>query len=472
MGAILLITKIFLSFVFLFAFIGKLIDREASRQGLIDFGVPARLATYAAGLLQIAELSVAVALIPLTTAWWGALGSLSLLTLFTAVIIANLAFGRTPNCHCFGQLHSKPVGPSTLVRNVALAAAAGFVVWRGWDNPGPSLFGWMEYFTISQQVALWGSIAGLVLVSGQGFLMLQILRQQGRILLQIETIRSSLPRPQTAPVKPVAGLPVNTPAPGFRLDGLNGETVTLDKLCGFGKPIILIFVHPSCGPCRALMPEIAKWQLEHAAILSIVAISEGGDENNRANNGPYGLKDLLLQNEREVSEAYVVHGTPAAVVVRHNGTIGSQLALGPDAIRTLVRGIVDTSLKVGEPAPDFELADVGGQILKLSHFKGSNLMLLFWNPRCGFCERMLGDLKAWEASKSTNAPELLVITTGTAEENRTLGIRSPVVLDQDSKYARQFGANGTPMAVMIDAEGRIASQLAAGAQDVFKLAMS
>jgi peroxiredoxin len=248
------------------------------------------------------------------------------------------------------------------------------------------------------------------------------------------------------------------------------HTVTLDALCALRKPIILIFVHPTCGPCTALMPDIAKWQREHASALSIVAISEGGEGSNRVNNASYGLKDLLLQNEREVAEAYMVHGNPAAVVVQQNGTIGSQLALGPDAIRTLVRRVVDTSLKVGEPAPEFELADVGGQILKLSQFKGSNMMLLFWNPRCGFCQRMLGDLKAWEASKSTDAVGLLVISTGTAEENRSLGIRSPVILDQDSKYAQQFGANGTPMAVMIDAEGRIASQLAAGAQDVFKLA--
>ena len=35
-----------------------------------------------------------------------------------------------------------------------------------------------------------------------------------------------------------------------------------------------------------------------------------------------------------------------------------------------------------------------------------------------------------------------------------------------------FGANGTPMAVLIDARGRIASPIAAGAQQVFDLANS
>jgi hypothetical protein len=35
---------------------------------------------------------------------------------------------------------------------------------------------------------------------------------------------------------------------------------------------------------------------------------------------------------------------------------------------------------------------------------------------------------------------------------------------------RQFGAGGTPMAVLVDAEGKIASELAAGAPAVLQLA--
>jgi len=46
-------------------------------------------------------------------------------------------------------------------------------------------------------------------------------------------------------------------------------------------------------------------------------------------------------------------------------------------------------------------------------------------------------------------------------------LRSPVVLDQqDMSVGRLFGATGTPMAVLIDAEGKIASELAAGAPAV------
>jgi hypothetical protein len=47
----------------------KLSDRAGSRQGLIDFGVPAALAAPFAILLPLAELAVAISLIPRATAW-------------------------------------------------------------------------------------------------------------------------------------------------------------------------------------------------------------------------------------------------------------------------------------------------------------------------------------------------------------------------------------------------------------------
>jgi protein-disulfide isomerase len=87
---------------------------------------------------------------------------------------------------------------------------------------------------------------------------------------------------------------------------------------------------------------------------------------------------------------------------------------------------------------------------------------LFWNPGCGFCQQMLTDLKAWETNPPKGAPRLLVVSTGTLEANRAQSLRSAIVLDQDFGTARAFGANGTPSAVLVDAQGRIASDLAVG----------
>src|SRR6478672_6687391 len=119
MDALVLIARLILGIVFVVAGVAKLLDREGSRRAVGDFGVPARLAGPLGTLLPIAEIVVALALLPAVTAWWGALGALALLVAFVAGIGVNLARGRAPDCHCFGQLHSSPAGPWTLARNGA-----------------------------------------------------------------------------------------------------------------------------------------------------------------------------------------------------------------------------------------------------------------------------------------------------------------------------------------------------------------
>src|SRR5215472_16732848 len=128
MSIVLLIARVVLFVVFLVAGIAKLADLAGSRSALRDFGVPARLAEPFGLLLPLAELAVAVALLLPATAWWGAVGALTLLLLFVVGIGSNLARGQHPDCHCFGQLHKGTAGWPTLLRNLVLAAIAGLVV--------------------------------------------------------------------------------------------------------------------------------------------------------------------------------------------------------------------------------------------------------------------------------------------------------------------------------------------------------
>src|SRR5260370_36719025 len=101
MDVVLLLARLLLAVVFGVGGLAKLGDRAGSRQALIDFGGPARLVTPLAVLLPLAELAVAVALIPTASAWWGALGALALLRLFITALRYNLARARTPDFHCF-----------------------------------------------------------------------------------------------------------------------------------------------------------------------------------------------------------------------------------------------------------------------------------------------------------------------------------------------------------------------------------
>lgn len=56
------------------------------------------------------------------------------------------------------------------------------------------------------------------------------------------------------------------------------------------------------------------------------------------------------------------------------------------------------------------------------------------------------------------------------EANREMGLRSAVVIDQGFNAGRTFGASGTPSAVLVDADGKIAANTAVGAPAVLALA--
>jgi thiol-disulfide isomerase/thioredoxin len=115
------------------------------------------------------------------------------------------------------------------------------------------------------------------------------------------------------------------------------------------------------------------------------------------------------------------------------------------------------------------LPALSGHIVSLSDFKGRKTLVLFWNPGCGFCQRMLPDLKAWEQNRFNGSPDLFVVSTGGVEANHALGLQSSLVLDAEFAVARQFRGGGTPSAVLVDADGKIASELAVGTSTVLAL---
>jgi peroxiredoxin len=198
------------------------------------------------------------------------------------------------------------------------------------------------------------------------------------------------------------------------------------------------------------------------------------------------------------------------VFVRPEGTIGSTVAGGAEAIGSLVSQVLEAptrvpllpgapdpaaspegaqgqpcpncgkvhaaaptvpaAQKVGEEAPEVKLPDLEGHTVELADFRGEETLVLFWNTGCGFCQQMLPDLKEWEAGAPEDAPRLLVVSAGSEEANREMGLTSPVLLDQQFAVGRAFGASGTPSAVLVDAEGKVASEVGVGAPAVMELA--
>jgi peroxiredoxin len=508
MDALLLAARLILAAVFAVSGISKLFDLSGSQAAMRSFGVPERF-TRAGGIaLPIAELVIAVLLIPAATARWGALLALILLAVFIAGISYSLSRGRKFDCHCFGQLTTSEIGPPTLIRNAVLAVLAAFVVISGFanNNPGPGLTDVFRGLSAFEWVMLVIGVILLAALAGVSWLLVHLLGQNGRLLVRLDRIEAALANADIEIAdddededEEEEGLAFGAPAPAFSLSGLYGETMTLDSLRAAEKPVLLIFTDPSCGPCNAMMGDVGKWQRDLAEKLTIAVISRGSLEDNRNKARQHNLTHVLMQKDNEVADAYQTFGTPTAVLVRPDGTIGSAAAGGAQQIRTLVKQAAEGKVPVAKPrlaalprptqaqrpaanaqaprgiasigkdAPVVELSNLDGEPVRLADFAGHPTAILFWNPGCGFCQRMLDDLKTWESDKPEGAPNLLVVSTGEVERNRELGLSSPVVLDSGFNVGRAFGASGTPSAVLVGADGKIASGLAVGGPTVISL---
>jgi peroxiredoxin len=154
-------------------------------------------------------------------------------------------------------------------------------------------------------------------------------------------------------------------------------------------------------------------------------------------------------------------------------------------------------LPVGSVAPEFDLPDLDGELRTLAQFRNQPLLLVFFNPDCGFCRDLAPRLTSWQSEgraprvpgpgfpekdrglvelgpPNGGRPLVMVITTGEVEKNRQFfgehKITGPVLLQKDSEVAAAYKANGTPTGYLIDAEGKIASELAAGAEALLALA--
>ena len=469
--ALILACRLVLAAVFAVAAAGKLADRDGSRRAVVAFGAPESLAAVLAVLLPVAELTVAVLLLPAATASAGAIGALALLLLFSGAIAFNLMRGREPECHCFGQLHSAPSGPGTLLRNAGLAALAALTLAGTLRRSDTSAIGWAGRLDGAEAAVL---VAAAVLLVAGTLAFLSLLRAHGRLLVRLEHVEraladAGLELDEPAEIMPL-GLEPGTRAPGFAVADSTGAEVTLDDLLAPGVPLMLLFASPHCGPCQELLPEVATWQSEHGDRLTVAVAADATPADVRAEAEEFALARVLVDQGGGLYAAFEANGTPSAVLIAPDGSIASHVASGVAGVEALVAGVVDVpGLPVGAPLPALELASLEGGRVALGDLRGRDTLLLSWNPDCGFCRAMHDDLLAWEAGADPDGPRLVVVSSGDAARTRSEGFRSTVLLDEQLAAGEALGMNGTPMAVLVGADGRIASEVVAGAGAAFAL---
>lgn len=316
---IIVLVRIALSVVFSLAGITKLMDQAGTREAVKNFGAPEASAPAVALILPFVELAIAIALLFSGTAAVSSISGLLLLSVFIVAIGVNLARGQTHDCHCFGQLYSRPLGWPTLVRNIIFALGAAFVFWQATLNASPNIVSTLAALSATGWALLALAVAVIVAV----FIYFQ---QRHRKAL-------------AARVGP-EGLPIDSIAPDFELPAYHGGTESLRSLLEHGKPLLLLFTSPHCGPCIVIFKEIKEWQEAHKDQLTIAVITRGTIKDNFVNVARNSLGEVLLQKEREVGEKYGGLATPTGVVVSPEGRIASRVGAGADEIRALLRNVL------------------------------------------------------------------------------------------------------------------------------------
>ncbi len=114
-------------------------------------------------------------------------------------------------------------------------------------------------------------------------------------------------------------------------------------------------------------------------------------------------------------------------------------------------------LAVGISAPEFQLADLRGQPVSLSQFRGKVVILDFWATWCGPCRMSMPILEKLQEEHPNDLKLLAINLEESRDEVRDYvarrNIRTTVLLDLEGKVGRTYGSESIPMQVLIDKKG-------------------
>ena len=115
---------------------------------------------------------------------------------------------------------------------------------------------------------------------------------------------------------------------------------------------------------------------------------------------------------------------------------------------------------VGAPAPDFALADLDGNPVRLADYRGRPLIVNFWASWCAPCVEEIPELQAAVAEHRSHGLAVIgIVYDDRSEAAREFMARMgggwPSVMDPGGEVARRYGIFGPPESFFVDADGVI-----------------
>jgi hypothetical protein len=176
------------------------------------------------------------------------------------------------------------------------------------------------------------------------------------------------------------------------------------------------------------------------------------------------------------------HAAALAVLAVIGGALawltGQVRLLRRQADRQALATLGAEGLPPGSVAPEFELPGSPGAPTSLGQLLsgGAGALLVFTHPGCDICAAVAGELPRWQ-QRLGGRLTIAVIANGGIEENlqwgRERGLGDvPLLVQQGNEAALRYRVRGTPSAVLVAADGRIAASVARGPIAIRELLIS
>jgi len=138
---------------------------------------------------------------------------------------------------------------------------------------------------------------------------------------------------------------------------------------------------------------------------------------------------------------------------------------------TFVTNSGGAAVRIGEPAPDFVLSDIGGQTHRLSDYKNQIVVLEWVNPECPFVGKHYRSGNIPNLQKTAKADGVVWLSVNTGEPGEqgvfdaerhaawaaaTKASPAAYLRDPDGKVGRLYGAKTTPHIFVITPAGLVA----------------
>lgn len=127
-------------------------------------------------------------------------------------------------------------------------------------------------------------------------------------------------------------------------------------------------------------------------------------------------------------------------------------------------------VRVGAPAPNFQLYDLTGRLVALSDYRGRVVLLNFWATWCGPCRVEMPAMEELYRDFKRRNFEILAVSTDqqgaavTRPFSEEMGLTFPILHDSDFRVGVAYGARTLPMTFLVDRHGVVTHRIF-GARD-------